>query len=407
MHIFISNLTVSGMAVDSEASFKSRVLELGISQVHYDLLAARNVKTFAGFAFVSAYQPNSQDEKPFVDALTDILGAAPGDMLPVYRRLFYESHTLAIQDLRTRLESRDSQEPRKLAMPERMDRLGRLKAALPGITMDAQMEPSHALVDRVVAMAEEQSVYYIDLSLCTSRESEVNMLKKEPILEFAADGSIKLAKKNKEASADVAGELRVRMCMQRRSLAFEMANIATYQALEEFTAKIFGMITRKPISGFRSISLSQVVAADQALWQVVAQETRGKILTVGSPKPIDAAVTSAKDSAEVMYHLLPLRDNKRALDDDSDKDKKKKKKDDKKKKKTDDDKPPKKTGPGKVDLPAGCSARNEANQNICFAFNRKSCAVRGARCRRGLHVCWKVGCYGKHAWPDCNANKAE
>ena len=312
------------------------------------------------------------------------------DILPVYRRLFYESHTLAIQDLRTRLESRDSQEPRKLAMPERMDRLGRLKAALAGITMDAQMEPSHALVDRVVAMAEEQSVYYIDLSLCTSRESEVNMLRKEPILEFAADGSIKLAKKNKEASADVVGELRVRMCMQRRSLAFEMANIATYQTLEEFTAKIFGMITRQPISGFRSISLSQVVAADQALWQVVAQETRGKILTVGSPKPIDAAVTSAKDSAEAMYNLLPLRDNERALDDDSDQDKKQKK-DDKKRK--DDDKPPKKTGPGKVDLPAGCSARNEANQNACFGFNRKSCAVRGARCRRGLHV--------------CNANKTE
>ena len=393
------------MAVDSEASFKSRVLELGISQAHYDALAARNVKTFAGFAFVSAYQPNSQDEKPFVDALTDILGAGPGDLLPVFRRLFYESHTLAIQDLRTRLESRDNQEPRKLAMPERMDRLGRLKAALPGITLDAQMEPSHALVDRVVAMAEEQSVYYIDLSLCTSRESEVNMIKKEPVLEFSSDGSIKLAKKNKEASADVAGELRVRMCMQRRSLAFELGNIATYQKLEEFTAKIFGMITRKPIAGFRSISLSQVIAADQALWQVIAQETRGQILTTGSPKPIDAAVDSAKDCAEVMYHLLPLRDNKRSLDDDSDKDKKKKKKD-KKHKGGDSDKPPK-TGPGKIDLPPGCSARNEANQNICFGFNRKSCAVRGAKCRRGLHVCWKVGCYGKHAWPDCNANKSE
>ena len=138
----------------------------------------------------------------------------------------------------------------------------------------------------------------------------------------------------------MAGELRVRMCMQPRSLAFEMANIATYQTLEEFTAKIFGMITRKPISGFRSISLSQVVAADQALWQVIAQETRGKILTVGSPKPIDTAVASAKDSAEFIYHLLPLRDNKRTLDDDSDKDKMKKEK-----KQRNEDKPPKKTGP--------------------------------------------------------------
>ena len=33
---------------------------------------------------------------------------------------------------------------------------------------------------------------------------------------------------------------------------------------------------------------------------------------MGSPKPIDAAVTSAKDSAEVMYHLLPSRQRKLA-----------------------------------------------------------------------------------------------
>ena len=248
------------MAVDSEASFKSRVLELGISQAHYDALAARNVKTFAGFAFVSAYQPNSQDEKPFVDALSDILGAPPGDMLPVFRRLFYESHTLAIQDLRTRLESRDNQEPRKLAMPERMDRLGRLKAALPGITLDAQMEPSHALVDRVVAMAEEQSVYYIDLSLCTSRESEVNMIKKEPVLEFSSDGSIKLAKKNKEAAADVAGELRVRMCMQRRSLALpSVLLLRLLPSLHQFQHLILKVLLSQRTGSPALVQLPQIV----------------------------------------------------------------------------------------------------------------------------------------------------
>ncbi len=69
--------------------------------------------------------------------------------------------------------------------------------------------------------------------------------------------------------------------------------------------------------------------------------------------------------------------------------------------------PPKKTNPGKVDLPPNCSAKNDANQNICFGFKRKSCPVRGAKCRRGLHVCWKVGCYGKHSWVDCNSNKTE
>ena len=74
----------SVMALDSAASFKARMRDLGLPQAHQDAFDGRNVKTFAAFAFISPYQPNSQDEKPFVDALTDILGLAPGDHLPIY-----------------------------------------------------------------------------------------------------------------------------------------------------------------------------------------------------------------------------------------------------------------------------------------------------------------------------------
>ena len=154
------------MAVGSAASFKARMLSLGLPQTH--VTAFENRRVF-------------QDEKPFPDALEEMLGSPPGDYLPVYRRLFYEAHTLAVQDLRSRLESRDGQEPRKLAMPERMERLSQLRAFLTGLTLDAQLEPSHTLVDREVSMAEDQSIHYLDLSLCTSRETEVNMLKKEPV----------------------------------------------------------------------------------------------------------------------------------------------------------------------------------------------------------------------------------
>ena len=69
-------------------------------------------------------------------------------------------------------------------MPERMERLDQPRAALTGLTLDAQLEPSHALEDRVVSMAEDQSIQYLDWSLCTRRETEVNMMKKEPVLRF-------------------------------------------------------------------------------------------------------------------------------------------------------------------------------------------------------------------------------
>ena len=395
------------MALDSAASFKSRMVELGLPQPHIDAFEARQVKTYATFAFISPYQPNATDETPFVDALKSILGAEPGDYLPVYRRLFYEAHTMAIQDLRLKLDNREGQEPRKLAMPERMERLSRLKASLTGLTMDAQLEPSHALVDRIVAMAEEQSVYYVELSLCTSRETEVNMLKKEPALEFTSDGSIRLSKKHPEASADTTGELRVRLCMQRRALAFQIANIASFVTLDAFIAKLFALLTKRPIAGYRSISLSQLVAADQALWQKVAQETRGAILTSGDPKPVDKAVQEIMDSPEVTYHLLPMRDGPKPGDPDKPPKPPKQPKPPKNPKRGSQGEVDKQPKIAKVDIPSDCATKDDANQNICFAFNRKSCPVRGHKCRRGVHVCWRKGCFGKHAYPDCPKGATE
>ena len=392
------------MALDSVASFKARLVELNLPQGHIDAFEARRVSTFANFAFIAPYQPSSSDEAPFVQALKDVLGVEPGDFLPTYRRLFYESHAMAVQELRQKLDVRDGQEPRKLAMPERMERLNRLKASLTGLTLDAQLEPSHALVDRIVAMAEEQSIYYVDLSLCTSRESEVNMLKKEPALEFTSDGSIRLSKKHPEAAADTTGELRVRLCVQRRALAFQIANIATFVTLDAFIAKLFSLLTKKPISGYRTVSLAQIIAADQALWQKVSQETRGKILTSGDPKPVDKAVSDFMDAAEVTYHLLPVRDHGKA--DPPIRDPKPPKKPPKN--------PDRKPAGGdrdakapKVDIPDGCVSKNDSNQNICFAFNRKACPVRGFKCRRGLHVCWRKNCFGKHAFPDCPKGKSD
>lgn len=83
--------------MDSGASFKDRAKQIGLPDSAVTALADQNLATFGQFAFLSGFQPGSTDEKPFVDALTKILGQAPspGD-LAGWRRLFYESHTLEI-----------------------------------------------------------------------------------------------------------------------------------------------------------------------------------------------------------------------------------------------------------------------------------------------------------------------
>ena len=131
----------------------------------------------------------------------------------------------------------------------------------------------------------------------------------------------------------------------------------------------------------------------------MSQETRGKILTSGEPKPIDQAVQSLMDAAEVTYHLLPMRDGPKS--DPPIKDPKPKKNpknpNPRDRRRAGEERDPKTL---KIDIPDGCTAKNDSNQNICFA-----CPVRGFKCRRSIHVCWKKGCFGKHAFPDCPKEK--
>ena len=60
-----------------------------------------------------------------------------------------------------------------------------------------------------------------------------------------------------------------------------------------------------------------------------------------------------------------------------------------------------KTEAGKVTLPQGCVSKTDKNKPICFAFNRGKCQKKGVRCARGLHVCWKEGCYRSKPFHEC------
>eukprot|EP00435_Cladocopium_sp_Y103_P043049 s3762_g12.t1 len=137
--------------MDSSAAFKERAKTLGLPDSALTKLSEAKLATFGQFAFLSSFQPGSSDETPFVEALTKILGSAPdAGELACWRRLYYECHTAAMSDLRSRLERKEDNQPRKLLMPERIERLERAKRTLAGVTIDTQLEPAHRLVDLAV-----------------------------------------------------------------------------------------------------------------------------------------------------------------------------------------------------------------------------------------------------------------
>ena len=183
-------------------------------------------------------------------------------------------------------------------MAERAERLSQLKASLVGLIVDIQVEPAHKLMDAVVQQVEDNCVQFIPLKDCLSRESELLSHKHETTIDFASDGTMKLNKRQREIKPDTTGDLKVKMAMQRRALAYQMAGACSYEVLDSIITRMFALLTKEPVSGFKAVSLQQVTMAEREC-------ARGLQLASMS-KPLETALKELQDSPEVKYHLLSL-----------------------------------------------------------------------------------------------------
>ena len=128
------------------------------------------VNTLAISAFSSSYVPGNSDETPFVTAMTTAIGVEPNlGQLASLRRLFHEAYSLTAAELKHSVERVEDMPVKKLAQPERADRLRRQQSKLKGIRIEDKLEPSERLVDLAVSLYEENRLPHIALSRCTSK----------------------------------------------------------------------------------------------------------------------------------------------------------------------------------------------------------------------------------------------
>jgi hypothetical protein len=126
-------------------------------------MKAGGVSTMGSYAFCCLFQPGSTDETLLVDTLTRLLGAAPSpEQMIGLRRLFFESHTLAIVDMRSRLEHNDDQ-PKKILGPERNSRMAELRLLLPVLTIQGDLEFSNSLLDNTIDQLDRSELRFIHL----------------------------------------------------------------------------------------------------------------------------------------------------------------------------------------------------------------------------------------------------
>ena len=199
-------------ALESESSFIARATAIGLPAPLIQNLRDFNLLTFGKFAFSCAHQPGGNDETPLTEMVKVVIGRDPAVAeLALFRRLFFESHTLALSDMRSRIERTDEDVPKRLPPPERQARRARQLAAYPGLDISGELDPANQLIDKCCQQLEDGVLRYIPLHDCPTREQEILRSRKGPAFTFDSSGNLRATKQESILKSDVTLDLKVKI----------------------------------------------------------------------------------------------------------------------------------------------------------------------------------------------------
>ncbi|OLP93607.1 hypothetical protein AK812_SmicGene24498 [Symbiodinium microadriaticum] len=273
-----------------------------------DVLIANNYKTFGHLAFAVSSSPNTADEEQVQQWVNTVFAQPPTpQQMACIRRALFEAQALSISDMKSRVEPQSDVLVRKMPVAERIARQTALERRLTGVIFAPETTPGHSVVDRLVDVLETGVMAYLEPHKYVSRSQEVQNVKSEKSLSITTDGNLKVNAKVETLTCEASSALTLRQAWSRRSIAFELAGLATFTILESWVQKMFIMMQRPPPDGYVSISLQQLLAADRHLFTVAADRLLGNLQGApGREKPLDTEVKRLADSTEVLQFLTCL-----------------------------------------------------------------------------------------------------
>ena len=296
------------MAMDSKAVFARRVVQLGCKEFQ-GKFEENGWATFGEFAFATTYVPGHAEDGTFDRDITEkITDDKTHVKRNVFRRLFFEAYTMAIADMKRRVEGKtDSEAPRKLPVAEREDRYDRQQERLKCLKLRGQLECADALVDKAIAMFDENMIAYIPWDACLSKDAEASSLKFIKELRPDANGFLKEFFTTASGSADVSSDLLLKYALTRRGLALDQAELMTFETHELLVDLFFEEYLRPALPGYRRVTVEQLNRADVEMFRMLRERTRGGVQALDSgSKPLDAAMEKVLDSTKVRMLLMPL-----------------------------------------------------------------------------------------------------
>ena len=172
-----------------------------------------------------------------------------------------------------------------------------LRAALPGVCIEKQLEPSHGLLDLVSQQFEAQQLAYLSPDRCTSREWEVAMGKTSKQIQLDTDHLV-MQEKSDTPDQVAATEMQIYEAMRRRGIAYAFSDLLEWTVHERYISQLFGHL--------RKTSIQQLLRADRAVWAKIIEGNISVRRDATGQRPLDAAVPAALHSPEIAFHLVPL-----------------------------------------------------------------------------------------------------
>ncbi|CAE7689738.1 unnamed protein product [Symbiodinium necroappetens] len=299
---------IEGMAslLKSQAAFKERALECGLTEAEHDALVARGVTTLSG----AAYAVSTPGVTPTEAALRGLLdpiapeGVSVGSLAAI-RRLVFESQTLAIAEVKLAIEGTDGEKRSELAPAERTSRIAAQKARLCGYDLTGTMEVAHSCYT-YVSMIDADSPFYLEPHKFITRAQEISH--ERPGKEIVLDAS-KLTVRDKSSfhRMQIQNELQLSQAFTRRSLACDLMGVITFRVQENWHKFLMDRLAESPPPNFRRISMEQVLRADRQAWQKLAEIVPSIKRTSAGALPLDAAFPTLPTEGSISFYLLPTR----------------------------------------------------------------------------------------------------
>ena len=296
------------MAVESTAVFKERMVQLGLEEF-WDAFEQKGWTSYGIFAYSSSYTPGSQDDSKFLkEVVAELLGSEGHQKAAVVRRLYFESYTVATAELRRRHDRTEDEAPRKIPATEKEARRKVLAEKLrPGLRMVDDLDPSYCLIDSLCQMHDDNNLLYVAWDECTKREQDLCKTKKDKQWRPDAAGIVKERAVERGSVAELGTDLLLRYALQRRGLAFEIADLMDYDTHQNIVDLLLREYMRAPPHGYAKVSLEQICRADREIFKGLQDACRSGIRRdVAGARPLDSAVPRVLDSERVRLLLVPM-----------------------------------------------------------------------------------------------------